>query len=185
MTLTILTASGSLRAASCHTALLTLARRLAGPDLAVADPYPIGELPFYNDDFDQPGLEPAPVLAWRAAIAAADAVLFACPEYNYGPTPVLKNAFDWATRPFGKHPMKGKPLAIIGGGGKGGGVNVQEYFERIAPALGCVMANEPQIAIANIRDEVNPDGTVKDPNIEAAVSARLAALAALTGSAPL
>ena len=184
MTLNVLTVSGSLRAESCHTALLVLAKRLASPGLALQDPYPIDELPYYNDDFDQPGLEPAAVLRWRSAIAASDAVLIACPEYNYGPTSVLKNAFDWATRPFGKHGMKGKPLAIIGGGGKGGGVNVQEYFERIAPALGCRMANDPQIAIANIRELVNADGTVNDPAIEVALSQRLAALTSLAQSGP-
>ena len=182
MTLNVVSVSGSLRIGSCHTALILMAQRLAGPDFAIQDPYPIGELPYYNEDLDQPGVEPATVLAWRCALSEADAVLIACPEYNYGPTSVLKNAFDWATRPFGKHPMKGKPLAIVGGGGKTAGVNVQEYFERIAPALGCRMAKDPQIAIANIREHINADGTTPDPAIEAALVERLVALAVVAAT---
>ena len=178
MTINILAVSGSLRAGSAHTGLIRLAQRLAPTGVSVSDPYPIERLPFYDADLDNPEREPVAIGAWRRAITAADAVLFAAPEYNFGPTGVMKNAFDWAVRPMGAHVMVGKPFAVIGGGGKGGGTKAQAYFE-VTALLGAKMVNEPVIAIAMIATKVNVDGTVTEPEIEDLVRARLAALIAV------
>jgi chromate reductase, NAD(P)H dehydrogenase (quinone) len=178
MTFHVLAVSGSLRVGSCHTSLLIRAKQLAPNGVTVSDPYPIGEVPFYNSDLDVPGEEPANVVAWRGAITAADAVLFAAPEYNFGPSGVLKNAFDWAFRPMGAHVMVGKPFAVIGGGGKSGGAKSQEYFTTMAGFLGAIVLNEPAIAIASIRDHVGPDGAIHDVAIDGALIARLQALRA-------
>jgi NAD(P)H-dependent FMN reductase len=178
MTFHILAVSGSLRDGSCHTSLLLRAAQLAPTGITVSAPYPIVEVPFYNSDLDVPGSEPAAVLAWRAAITKADAVLFASPEYNYGPTGVLKNAWDWAVRPMGAHVMVGKPYAVIGGGGKTGGAKSQEYFAIMGAMLGAVAVNDPVIAIASIRDHVGPNGAVHDPAIDEALVARMVALKA-------
>jgi chromate reductase, NAD(P)H dehydrogenase (quinone) len=175
MTFHILAVSGSLRDGSCHTSLLIRAAQLAPTGSSVSTPYPIAEVPFYNSDLDVPGEEPAAVLAWRAAVAAADAVLIACPEYNFGPTGVLKNAWDWAVRPMGANVMIGKPYAVIGGGGKSGAANAQAYFA-IGAKLGAVHVNEPPIEIASIRDHVGPNGDVHDPAIDDALVERLKAL---------
>jgi chromate reductase, NAD(P)H dehydrogenase (quinone) len=180
MTFHILAVSGSLRDGSCHTSLLFRAAQLAPEGISVSAPYPIAEVPFYNSDLDVPGSEPATVRAWRAAITAADAVLFASPEYNFGPTGVLKNAWDWAVRPMGAHVMVGKPYAVIGGGGKSGAAKSQEYFTTIGAMLGAVAVNEPVIAIAGIRDHVGPHGEVRDPVIDEALVARLNALRIVT-----
>jgi chromate reductase, NAD(P)H dehydrogenase (quinone) len=178
MTFHILAVSGSLRDGSCHTSLLLRAAKLAPAGTVVSEPYPIADVPFYNSDFDVPGSEPAAVLAWRGAVAAADAILIASPEYNFGPTGVLKNAWDWAVRPMGAHVMVGKPFAVIGGGGKSGGAKSQEYFAIIGAMLGAVAVNEPAIMIAGIRDHVGPNGLVHDPAIDEALVGRLTALRA-------
>jgi NAD(P)H-dependent FMN reductase len=181
MTFHILAVSGSLRDGSCHTALLLRAAQLAPTDISVSAPYPIAEVPFYNSDLDVPGSEPAAVLAWRAAITKADAVLLACPEYNFGPTGVLKNAWDWAVRPMGANVMTGKPYAVIGGGGKSGAANAQAYFA-IGAKLGAIHVSQPPIEIASIRDHVGPNGDIHDPAIEEALVARMRALQAATAS---
>jgi chromate reductase, NAD(P)H dehydrogenase (quinone) len=178
VTIKILGVSGSLRDGSAHTGLIRLAQRLAPTGVSVSDPYPIADLPFYNADLDSPENEPVAITAWRKAVADADAVMFAAPEYNFGPTGVMKNAFDWAVRPMGAHVMMGKPFAVIGGGGKGGGSKVQTYFE-VTALLGAKMANDPVIAIPMIATKVNVDGTVTEPEIEELVRQRLAALIAL------
>jgi NAD(P)H-dependent FMN reductase len=177
MTFHILAVSGSLRVGSCHTSLLLRAAQLAPAGTSVSAPYPIGEVPFYNSDLDVPGEEPAAVVAWRAAVATADAVLMACPEYNFGPTGVLKNAWDWAVRPMGANVTIGKPYAVIGGGGKSGAANAQAYFA-IGAKLGAIHVNEPPIEIASIRDHVGPNGEVTDPAIDEALIARTQALLA-------
>jgi NAD(P)H-dependent FMN reductase len=176
MTFHILAVSGSLRDGSCHTSLLLRASQLAPAGILVSAPYPIAEVPFYNSDLDIPGEEPAAVLAWRAALTKADAVLFASPEYNLGPTGVLKNAWDWAVRPMGAHVMIGKPYAVIGGGGKTGAAKSQEYFTSVGAMLGAVAVNEPVIAIAGIRDHVGPNGEVRDAAIDEALVTRMKAL---------
>jgi chromate reductase, NAD(P)H dehydrogenase (quinone) len=173
----VLAVSGSLRAGSAHTGLIRLAQRLAPAGTTVSDPYPIADLPFYDSDLDTPEREPAAIRAWRQAITAADAVLFAAPEYNFGPTGVMKNAYDWAVRPMGAHVMVGKPFAVIGGGGKGGGTKVQTYFE-VTALLGARMVNEPVIAIPMIPTKVSVDGAVTEPEIEDLVRARLVNLIA-------
>jgi chromate reductase, NAD(P)H dehydrogenase (quinone) len=178
MTFHILAVSGSLRDGSCHTSLLLRAAHLAPAGVSVSAPYPIAEVPFYDSDLDIPGEEPAAVLAWRAAVAAADAVLLASPEYNFGPTGVLKNAWDWAVRPMGAHVMVGKPFAVVGGGGKTGAAKSQEYFTSVGAMLGAIAVNEPVIAIAGIRDHVGPNGEVRDAEIDDALVARLKALRA-------
>lgn len=93
----ILAISGSLRKGSYNTAALRAAQELApaGVTVEIAD---ISDIPMYNDDIRNVGY-PAEVQRLRAQIAAADALLFAIPEYNYAVSSPLKNAFDWVSRP--------------------------------------------------------------------------------------
>ncbi|MFT4252180.1 MAG: NADPH-dependent FMN reductase [Caulobacter sp.] len=107
----LLGVSGSLRAASLNTALLRAAGDLA-PEGATITPFSLRDLPFFDQDLEDEGDPPA-VVAWKAAIAAADGLVIACPEYNGGVTGVLKNAIDWASR--GKPaPLAGKPCCLFG-----------------------------------------------------------------------
>lgn len=109
----ILGVSGSLRAKSYNRALLRAAIELAPADMVIEEYVGIGDLPLYNPDIDTNGGPPQAV-AWRAAIRAADGLLIACPEYNFGPTAALKNAVDWASRPPAESSLHAKPIALMG-----------------------------------------------------------------------
>lgn len=118
----VLVLVGSLRAASVNRQLAELAVEQApdGVTLQIFDR--LGELPFYNEDFDNADVA-EPVVALRAAAAEADATLVVTPEYNGSIPGVLKNAIDWLSRPFGDSALKGKPLAVVGAAlGQYGGV---------------------------------------------------------------
>jgi NAD(P)H-dependent FMN reductase len=101
---------GSLRAGSINRQLTEAAVQHApeGIELSVFDG--IVDLPFYNEDIDG-DTPPAAAVAFRQAIADADGLLLVTPEYNGTMPAVLKNALDWASRPFGASPISGKPLA--------------------------------------------------------------------------
>ena len=110
----ILAISGSLRRASFNTALLRAAAELA-PEGVVVELYQgLDRLPPYNEDLDV--AEPAPeVVRLRREVASADAVLFSTPEYNGTMPGQMKQAVDWASRPFGQRSaLWGKPVAAIG-----------------------------------------------------------------------
>src|SRR5258708_3654249 len=108
----ILGISGSLRRESHNTRLLRGVGGLLpeGVELELFDQ--LGAIPAYNED-DEHEIPPA-VAALSAAIAGADAVLVATPEYNASIPGVLKNALDWASRPVRGTPLRGKPAAVIG-----------------------------------------------------------------------
>ena len=93
---TILAISGSLRARSSNTEVLRAAAALAPEDVGVTFFEGLGDLPHFNPDLDEPGaIAPASVSAFRALVAAADAVLISSPEYAHGVPGSLKNALDW------------------------------------------------------------------------------------------
>ena len=110
---TVLTLVGSLRAASINRQLAEAAAQVAPDGVNVVIYEGLDHLPFYNEDLDTADA-PAPVVALRAAAAAADAVLVVTPEYNGTIPGVLKNAIDWLSRPYGSSALQGKPLAVIG-----------------------------------------------------------------------
>jgi chromate reductase, NAD(P)H dehydrogenase (quinone) len=102
---------GSLSASSINRSLAQALVRLAPEDLAFNE-IPIGDLPLYNRDLDQD--LPAAVVALKEAIGASEAILFVTPEYNRSIPAALKNAIDWATRPFGQNSFDHIPAAVIG-----------------------------------------------------------------------
>lgn len=99
---------GSLRAKSFNRMLLATALELAPAGLAISAYGGLDGLPFFNQDIEETG-DPESVTKFKAALAAADALLLVSPEYNSGTSAVLKNAIDWGTR--GKAPLKGMPTA--------------------------------------------------------------------------
>jgi NAD(P)H-dependent FMN reductase len=118
----VLVLLGSLRAASVNRQLAELAVEAAPERVSLQLFDRLGELPFYNEDFDNEGVA-EPVVALRAAAAEADAALVITPEYNGSIPGVLKNAIDWLSRPFGNGALKDKPLAVVGAAhGRYGGV---------------------------------------------------------------
>ncbi|NKY86162.1 NAD(P)H-dependent oxidoreductase [Nocardia veterana] len=109
----ILALVGSLRTGSINRQLAEAAAQTA-PEGAQVEIYEgLADIPFYNEDIDVPGQVPAAAESLRAAVAAADALVLFVPEYNGTIPAVLKNAIDWASRPYGAGSIKGKPVAVI------------------------------------------------------------------------
>ncbi|MBU3689312.1 MAG: hypothetical protein B7C54_11315 [Acidimicrobiales bacterium mtb01] len=173
----VLAISGSLRHNSSNTGLVRMAIRLAPADLVIEHWTRLGELPFYNEDLESD--PPAIVREWRDAVSARDALFVAAPEYNFGPTGVLKNAIDWVTRPLGQHALRGKVVSIVSSAGGTGGSHMIEQLSGSLGLLGNTMVAEPVVQIAKGAERINADGTTTDPQIEDLISQRLAALLAV------
>jgi chromate reductase len=108
---TLLTVSGSLRAGSSNATLLTAAALVAPAHVTVARYDALAAIPAFNPDIEEgPGPAPNAVAEWRAAVAAADAVLFSSPEYAHGIPGVLKNALDWLV---GSSEIVGKRVGVL------------------------------------------------------------------------
>jgi chromate reductase len=125
----VLGISGSLRSGSYNTALLTAAAEEA-PSRATVEVADIGDLPLYNFDVEKEAGPPASVVRVRDQVEAADALLFASPEYNYSVTGALKNALDWLSRPPAP-PIDAMPAAIMGAGGRLGTARSQAHLRDI------------------------------------------------------
>ena len=108
---TLLAISGSLRSASWNTRLLRALPSLA-PQGTLIVQFDVSTVPFYNQDLDD-GDRPVSVDALRAAVGAADGVIFVTPEYNHSIPAVTKNAIDWLSRPFGQGHLRNKDVAIF------------------------------------------------------------------------
>ena len=102
---------GSLSKDSINRKLARALARIAPPALSLHE-IPWGDLPIYNRDLD--ANFPASAVAFKEAITAADAIMFVTPEYNRSVPGGLKNAIDWASRPYGKNALTRKPSAVIG-----------------------------------------------------------------------
>jgi len=176
MTFSVVAVSGSLRAKSANTGLVRMAQNVCPPGLAIERYTAISDLAFYNADLDTPATWPASVVAWRGAVEAADALLLAAPEYNWGPSGVLKNAIDWVSRPPGQHLLQGKVIAIVSAGGSGGGKRVQAQLDEVLGLLGNTMVTEPEIQLKKGSEYVFPDGSSAMPIIEITMAGRLAAM---------
>lgn len=104
---------GSLRAASVNRRLAEAAAKTAPQDVEITLYEGLADIPFYNEDLDVEGNVPAAAQALRDAVAAADGLLLVTPEYNGTLPAVLKNAIDWASRPYGTGALKDKPAAVV------------------------------------------------------------------------
>ena len=104
--------AGSLRRRSFNRALIEAAREIAPPALTI-ESVGIGGLPLYDADLEAQG-DPAPVTEFKTALASADGILIATPEYNDGIPGVLTNALDWGSRLPGRSPLAGKPVMVMG-----------------------------------------------------------------------
>ena len=144
-TLRVLAISGSLRKASFNSGLLRAAREIA-PDGMEITIFDIKDLPFYDGDVEANG-DPEPVVALKSAVRDADAVLFATPEYNWGTSGVLKNAIDWASRDREDGSLMGKPVTIIGAGGRAGTARAQMQINETLAETGAVVMVKPGVQI--------------------------------------
>lgn len=132
----VLALPGSLRPASHNRALLREAAALAPAGVVLELWDALKEIPPYDEDDDVEPL-PAAVGALKAAIAEADALLVATPEYNGSIPGVLKNALDWVSRPYAANPLRGKPALVIGAStGSFGALWAQDDLRRVLKATG-------------------------------------------------
>ncbi|WP_432562105.1 NAD(P)H-dependent oxidoreductase [Kineococcus sp. SYSU DK003] len=144
----VLVLVGSLRAASTNRQIAETAVALAPEGVELSIHEGLGDLPFYNEDVDVEGSVPQPALDLRAAITAADAILVVTPEHNGTIPAVLKNAIDWASRPYGASPLTGKPLVAIGSAfGQYGGVWAQDDARKALGIAGANVLTEVTMAI--------------------------------------
>jgi chromate reductase len=158
--LKILGISGSLRKGSYNTAALHAAIELC-PDAAGIEIYDIGGFESFNQDLDAD--PPADVTAFKAAIRAADAIIFSSPEYNYSVPGFLKNAIDWASRPYGDSAWDGKPALIIGASpGTGGTMRMQYHLRQTMVFLNMHPLNKPEVMIANCVGKFDENGKLTD-----------------------
>jgi chromate reductase len=156
----VLAICGSLRTGSYNRAALRTAIELKPPGMAV-ETADIGSFPLYNEDVRAQGFPPS-VETLRRQIAAADALLFVTPEYNYSISGVLKNAIDWASRPPDQ-PFAGKPVAIMGAGaGMAGTARAQYDLRRCCVFLDMHPINKPEVLIGQAQTKFDADGHLTD-----------------------
>ena len=151
---------GSLRQKSYNMAALKTAGELMPPALKLRITT-IAELPMYNFDVQEKGF-PAPVTKLRDEILAADALLFAAPEYNWSVTAPLKNAIDWMSR-FQPQPFQNKPAAVFSAtAGPVGGARGQYDLRRILSGLGVQWLARPEVFIGMAAGKFGSDGKLTD-----------------------
>ena len=122
----------------------------------------ISALPLYDADLEAAGL-PEPVVAFKRAIAAADGLLIATPEYNHGVPGVTKNAIDWASRPPRESPLDGKPVAVIGASpGMTGTARGQSQLRQAFGFTNSYCMPQPQILVARAHEKFDTEGRLTD-----------------------
>jgi chromate reductase len=173
----VLGISGSLRRESHNTRLLKAAAGLlpAGSELELFGG--LAEIPPFSED-DEHAPPPA-VIALKDAIASADAVLFATPEYNGSVPGQLKNALDWVSRPRASTPLAGKPVAVVGASmGIFGAVWAQAELRKVLSTIGARVL-ERDLPVAQAHETLAPDGLPTDPGAREALREILAELTEL------
>ncbi len=156
----VLALSGSLRAASINSAFCRVAAQLARPPLRVTVHPALGALPLFNPDLEH--APPSAVRDFRSAVASADALLIASPEYAHGISGVLKNALDWLVSDEG---VIGKPIAQVNTSPRAHHAYdaLREVLKTMSttriesasialPLLGCCITDEAMLASADVRD---------------------------------
>jgi chromate reductase len=156
----ILGIAGSLRRASYNRAALRAATELV-PEGAAVDIFEIDGLPGFSEDEEQN--PPAKVVELKRRIRESDAVLFVTPEYNYSIPGVLKNAIDWASRPYGDSAWSGKPAAIMGASlGAIGTARAQYHLRQVMVFLNMFPVNQPEVMIGNASERFDKEGNLTD-----------------------
>ena len=154
---------GSLAKASINRKLAVALARLAPEELALRE-IPFADLPIYSYDYDADF--PPAARALKDAIAAVDAVLFVTPEYNRSIPGGLKNAIDWASRPYGKNSFTRKPSGVIGTSpGKIGTAVGQQHLRSILAFCNSPLMNSIEAYIQFTPGLISDDGEVTDDSV--------------------
>ena len=168
----ILGICGSLRQKSANLSLLHYAVSQApeGVEVQIAD---LSEIPFYNSDLTE---VPVAVQRLIADIANADALMLACPEYNYSIAPALKNALDWASKSDIKDLLVNKPTGLLGAGGGMGTSRAQYHLRQVAVSLQLDVLHRPEIFCSAFKGTFDTDNRLVDPRVQEQIKAQMAAL---------
>lgn len=161
---------GSLRRASYNRMLLEAAGRGLPAHIRFEVLEGLDALPPYNEELD---VMPAPhgVRRLRAAVAVADAVLIATPEYNASVPGALKNALDWVSRPYATNVLRGKPVAVIGASqGLFGAIWAQADLRKVLASMGAEVV-DAELAVARAQEAFADDGRLADPRLADALRA--------------
>src|SRR3954470_371364 len=158
----VLGISGSLRRDSWNGKLLEAAPELLPADAELEIYDGLKAVPPYDED-DDTADAPAAAAHLRAAIAGADALLFATPEYNSSVPGQLKNALDWASRPLATNPLRNKPVAVVGAStGAFGAVWAQAELRKVLSATGA-RVTDGELAIGHAHEHLDAAGHPTDP----------------------
>lgn len=170
----ILGIAGSLRKASYNRGALRAAQKLC-PNDARIEVFELDGIPAFNQDDERN--PPQKVIDLKNRIRAADAVLLVTPEYNYGMPGVLKNAIDWASRPYGDSAWNGKPVAIMSAAmSMGGGVRAQYQLRQAFVFLNMDAVVQPEVAIGNATQRFDEQGNLTDETSKQLIAKLLANL---------
>ena len=173
-TVKILGFVGSLRQGSYNKALMRAALELT-PEDAALEVFDLEGIPPFNQDLEnQP---PRIVREFKAKIRNADALLIATPEYNYSVPGVLKNAIDWASRPYGDNVFEGKPVAVMSASvGRLGGARAQYHLRQSFVFLNMHPLNRPEVMMPSAKENVAANGNVTDEQTRQLIRQLLEAL---------
>ena len=152
----ILTFAGSLRKGSYNKALVRAAVELA-PENVEMEVFDLEGIPPFNQDLEHS--PPQKVKEFKEKILHADALLIATPEYNYSIPGVLKNAIDWASRPYQENVLSGKPVAIMSAStGMLGGARAQYHLRQSFVFLNMQPVNKPEVMLPSASQNVDANG---------------------------
>ena len=172
----ILGFAGSLRKGSYNRMALREAARLAPPNAEV-EIFDLEGIPVFNQDNEAVERMPERVKEFKAKIKAADAILISTPEYNYSVPGVLKNAMDWASRPYGDNSFEGKVAGIMSAsGGMAGGSKAQYHLRQTFVFLNVHALNRPEVIIPLVSEKFDKDGNLTDEKTRSKISELLAEL---------
>jgi chromate reductase len=174
----ILAFAGSLRKSSYNKALVRAAVEVA-PENVVMEVFDLEGIPPYNQDLEN--TPPQKVIEFKEKIRAADALLIATPEYNYSIPGVLKNAIDWASRPYQGNPLEGKPVAIMSASiGKLGGARAQYHLRQSFVFLNMHPVNKPEVMLASAAENVDANGRLTNEQARTLIRQLIEALVVWT-----
>lgn len=177
-TVTILGIAGSLRRKSYNRAALRTARQLV-PDGATLEIFELDGIPGFSEDEEQH--PPEKVAELKSRVRAADAILIVTPEYNYSIPGVLKNAIDWASRPYGDSAWDGKPVAVMGASiGMLGTARAQYHLRQSFVFLNMYTLNQPEVMIPFAAQKFDEDGNLIDDKARELIRSLLRELVAWT-----
>jgi chromate reductase, NAD(P)H dehydrogenase (quinone) len=160
--LKILGFAGSLRRGSYNRSLLRSATQLLPSDTTL-EIFDLSDIPPYNQDHDNN--MPLKVKEFKTKIRESDALLIATPEYNYSVPGVLKNAIDYASRPYGDNPFDDKPVAIMSASvGMLGGARAQYHLRQMFVFLNMYPVNVPEVIVTFASDKFDSEGNLLDEN---------------------